>query len=116
MRKFEVSQKYYKLRKALTVSQDLLHGVVPRVDGDDQDEAHGGGQQGGEEEVGDGAEGDHSAHLGVEAGRARDQAGNHQGENHQLEEPHEELAGVGDDVDDELAGLIVTKTQTANNS
>ena len=71
--------------KTLTISKRLLHGVVPGMDGYNQDQANAGGQEGGQEEVGDGAEGDHPAHLGVETGGARDQTGNHEGENHQLE-------------------------------
>ena len=86
------------------------------MDGDHQDESHAGGQQGGEEEVGDGAEGDHSAHLGVEAGGACDQACNHKWENHQLEKPHEELARVGDDVDGEERELIVSETESSEYS
>ena len=36
-----------------------------------------------------------AAHLSIERGRASDETGNDQGEDHQLEEPHEELTRVG---------------------
>ena len=41
-----------------------------------------------------------AAHLSIERGRARDEAGNDQGEDHQLEEPHEELTRVSYQVND----------------
>ena len=40
-----------------------------------------------------------AAHLSIERGRARDEAGNDQGEDHQLQQPHEELARVGHQPD-----------------
>ena len=73
----------------LTVSEHFLHGVVSRVNDDDEDESHAGGDEGGGQEVGDGPEGDHAGHLGVEAGGSSDQAGDHKGKNHQLEKSHE---------------------------
>ena len=54
----------------LTVAEHLLHGVVPGVDRHHQHEPHRGGEERGQQEVGDGAEGDHAGHLGVQAGRA----------------------------------------------
>ena len=54
----------------LTVAEHLLHGVVPGVDCHHQHEPHRGGEERGQQEVGDGAEGDHARHLGVQAGRA----------------------------------------------
>ena len=59
----------------LTVAEHLLHGVVPGVDCHHQHEPHRGGEQRGEQEVGDGAEGDHARHLGVQAGRACSRGG-----------------------------------------
>ena len=54
----------------LTVAELILHGVVPGVYRHHQHEPHRGGEQRGQQEVGDGAEGDHARHLGVQAGRA----------------------------------------------
>ena len=59
----------------LTVAEHLLHGVVPGVDCHHQHEPHRGGEERGQQEVGDGAEGDHARHLGVQAGRACSRGG-----------------------------------------
>ena len=76
-----------------------------------QEEANTGGDERGGEEVEDGPEGDHAAHLGIEAGGARDQACNYKGEDHQLEQPHEELPGVVDQDDGLLAGVEKSEGQ-----
>ena len=76
-----------------------------------QEEANTGGDERGGEEVEDGPEGDHAAHLGIEAGRASDETGDHEGKYHQLEKSHEELARVGYQVDGGVSGLIVTESQ-----
>ena len=83
----------------LTVSQHWLDAGVSGVDDEDKEESNTGGDERGEEEVEDGPEGDHTTHLGIEAGRARDEAGDDEREDHQLEESHEELSRVGDQTD-----------------
>ena len=48
----------------LTVAKSRLEPLdLPRLDGHYQDEAHRGGEQRGDQEVGDGPERDHSRHL-----------------------------------------------------
>ena len=84
------------------------------MDSEHHGEANTGGDQRGDEEVEDGPEGDHAAHLGIEAGRASDETGDHEGKYHQLEKSHEELARVGYQVDGGVSGLIVTESQAAN--
>ena len=83
----------------LTVSQHRLDAGVSGVDDEDKEESNTGGDERGEEEVEDGPEGDHTTHLGIEAGRARHEAGDDEREDHQLEESHEELSRVGDQTD-----------------
>ena len=100
----------------LTVSEHFLHGVVSGVNDDDQDESHTGGDEGSGQEVGDGPEGDHARHLGVEAGGSSNQAGDHEGKNHQLEKSHEELARVGDDGDGGGFQLIVAESQASQHT
>ena len=56
------------------------------------------------------------AYLGVEAGWARDEACNDQGEDHELEQPHEELPRVRDHVDVERVQLVEPKSQPQQNS
>ena len=56
------------------------------------------------------------AYLGIEAGRAGDEAGNDQGEDHELEQPHEELPRVRDHVDVERVQLVEPESQTQQNS
>ena len=51
------------------------------------------------------------AHLGVEACRGGDEAGDDQGEDHELEQPHEELPGVRDHVDIERVQLVEPESQ-----
>ena len=46
-----------------------------------------------------GGEGGGRSYLCVERSRARDEAGDDQGEDHQLQQPHEELARVGHQSD-----------------
>ena len=58
----------------------------------------------------------HAGHLGVEAGGSSDQAGDHEGKNHQLEKSHEEFAGVGDDVDGGGFQVIVTQGQASQHT
>ena len=67
--------------------------------GENESESDTGRDERGDQEVEDGPEGDHAAHLGIEAGRACDEAGNDERKYHQLEESHEELPRVGDQVD-----------------
>ena len=86
------------------------------MDADHEDQTNTGGEQRGDQEVEDGPEGDHAGHLGVETRGAGDQTRDHQGQDHQLEEPHEELARVGDDVDGEGVQLIIAKGQTSQNT
>ena len=69
------------------------------MDDQNKEQPHTGGQQRGHQEVEDRSEGDHAAHLGIEAGRACDEAGNDERKYHQLEESHEELSRVGDQTD-----------------
>ena len=48
----------------LTIAKRLLEALeFPRLDGDHEDEPHGGGEQRGDEEVEDGPERDHPGHL-----------------------------------------------------
>lgn len=96
------------------MTQRTLDVGVPRVDDDHQSESQDGGEKGSEEEVGDGSDCDHSTHLGIEAGAARDQAGNHQGKDHQLEKSHEELPRVVDQGDGLLAGVDRPEGQAQN--
>lgn len=69
------------------------------MDQQDQGQSQEGGNQGGGQEVDNGPEGNHAVHLGIETGRARNQAGDDQGQDHELEQPHEELSWIGDVVD-----------------
>ena len=55
-------------------------------------------------------------YLSVEAGRSGDEAGDDQGEDHELEQPHEELPGVGDHVDVERVQLVEPERQSQQNS
>ena len=83
------------------------------MDDEDPDEADQRSQKRRDQEVEDGPEGDHTAHLGVEAGRASDEAGDDERQSHQLDEPHEELSRVGDQGDGGLLQVEGTKEQTA---
>ena len=48
----------------LTIAECRLEPLqLPRLDSDHQDEPHRGGEQGGQQEVGDGPERDHPRHL-----------------------------------------------------
>ena len=69
------------------------------MDDEDKEESNTGGDERGHQKVEDGPEGDHAAHLGIEAGRASDEAGDDERKYHQLEESHEELSRVGDQTD-----------------
>ena len=69
------------------------------MDDENKEESNTGGDQRGHQEVEDGPEGDHAAHLGVEAGRACDEAGNDERKGHQLDQSHKELPRVGDQLD-----------------
>ena len=69
------------------------------MDDQNKDESNTSREEGGQQEVEDGPEGDHAAHLSIEACRAGDEAGNDERKYHQLEESHEEFPGVGDEVD-----------------
>ena len=55
-------------------------------------------------------------YLSVEAGRSGDEAGDNQGEDHELEEPHEQLARVRDHVDVERVQLVEPERQSQQNS
>ena len=83
------------------------------MNSENQGEANRGGDERGGEEVEDGPEGDHAAHLSVETGRAGDEAGNDQRKYHQLEKSHEELARVGQKVDGGVSWLIVAESQAS---
>ena len=84
------------------------------MDGENQEESDAGGDKRGDEEVEDGPDGDHAAHLGIETGRASDETGNDEGKNHQLEKSHEELPGVGQQVDGGLSWLVVAESQASH--
>ena len=81
-----------------------------------QEEANTGGDERGGEEVEDGPEGDHAAHLGIEAGGASDEAGNDERKYHQLEKSHEELARVGYQVDGGGLRLPVAESQASHHA
>ena len=78
----------------------------------DPDQTDNGGQERRHQEVEDGSQGDHSAHLGVEARRARHEAGDDERESHQLDDPHEELPGVGYQEDGGLLQVEGAEEQT----
>ena len=55
----------------LTIAKCRLEPLdLPRLDGHHQDEAHCGGEQRGDQEVGDGPERDHSRHLNKVGGKS----------------------------------------------
>ena len=86
------------------------------MDDEDKEESNTGGDERGEEEVEDGPEGDHAAHLSIETGRASDETGNDEGKNHQLEKSHEELARVGQQVDGGVSRVPVAESETSHHS
>ena len=99
-----------------TVAQHVLDVGVAGVDGEDKEESNAGGDEGGDQEVEDGPDGDPAAHLCIETGRAGDEAGDDQREDHELEKSHEELSWVGDKMDGREIKVQVTKGEAAKNT
>ena len=66
------------------------------MNGNNQDQANTGGEEGGDNEEDNCAECDHSIHLGIEAGCSSDKTGDDKRQDHQLQESHEKLSRVGD--------------------
>ena len=86
------------------------------MDGKDKEEPDAGGDERGDQEVGDGPDGDPAAHLGIETGGAGDEAGDDQREDHEFEESHEELSRVGDEMDSGVIKIQFTKGEAPKNT
>lgn len=64
-----------------------------------QSNTQGGIEQGCAGKVDEGAQRDFPIHFGIQTGRAGNQAGDDQGEYHELEQTHKEFTGIGDKHD-----------------
>lgn len=64
------------------------------MDEQDESDAQSSVKEGSAGEVDQRAKRNLAVHLGVQAGRPGDQAGDNQGQNHQLQDAHEELPGI----------------------
>ena len=76
-------------------AQHRLHLGAARVDCHCEGKTHQGGEEGGGEEIDDRPHCHLPVELGVEASCPRDEAGNDQRQDHELEQTHEELPWVG---------------------
>ena len=80
-------------------TQHRLHLGVTWVDRHREGKTHQGGEEGSRKEVNNCPRCHLPIELGIQASRAGDEAGNDQGQDHEFEEAHEELARVGEEED-----------------